>query len=71
VSKTTWRSCQRPYHIQAIACKRRRRWYGDKVVSRDIGLFSKELVVCAPVNECFGVCQSSQLVETRSKNLAD
>jgi hypothetical protein len=22
VSKTTWRSCQRPYHVQALACKR-------------------------------------------------
>jgi hypothetical protein len=33
VSKTTWRSCQRPYHVQAPACKRPLRWYGDKVVS--------------------------------------
>jgi hypothetical protein len=34
-------------------------------------LFAKELAIGAPANECFGICQSSQLVETRSKCLAD
>jgi hypothetical protein len=36
-----------------------------------MGLFAKELAVCAPANEFFGVCQSSWPVETRSKSLAD
>jgi hypothetical protein len=36
-----------------------------------MGLFAKELVVGAPANECFGICQSSRPVETRSKRLAD
>jgi hypothetical protein len=45
--------------------------YGDKVVSRDMGLFAKELAVCAPANECFGVYQSSRPVETGSKNLTN
>jgi hypothetical protein len=36
-----------------------------------MGLFAEELAVCALANECFGVCQSSRLVETRSKSLAD
>jgi hypothetical protein len=40
-------------------------------MSPNMGLFAKELVVGASANECFGICQSSQLVETRSKCLAD
>jgi hypothetical protein len=40
-------------------------------MSRNIWLFAKELAVGAPVNECFGICQSSRQVETRSKRLAD
>jgi hypothetical protein len=36
-----------------------------------MGLFAEESAVCTPANECFGVCQSSQPVETRSKSLAD
>jgi hypothetical protein len=34
-------------------------------------LFAKELAVGTPVNECFGICQSSWPVETKSKCLAD
>jgi hypothetical protein len=34
-------------------------------------LFAEKFAVGAPVNECFGICQSSRLVETRSKRLAD
>jgi hypothetical protein len=34
-------------------------------------LLAKELAVGTPANECFGICQSSRLVETRSKHLAD
>jgi hypothetical protein len=34
-------------------------------------LFAEDLTVCAPADECFDVCQTSRLVETRSKSLAD
>jgi hypothetical protein len=71
VSKTTRRSGQGPYRVQAPACKWPLRWYGDEFVSRDMGLFAEELAVCAPTNECFGIYQSSWQVETRSKSLAD
>jgi hypothetical protein len=40
-------------------------------MSRNMGLFAKELAVGAPVKECFSICQSNWLVETRSKRLAD
>jgi hypothetical protein len=40
-------------------------------MSRNVRLFAKELVVGAPKNECFGICQISWLVETRLKRLAD
>jgi hypothetical protein len=40
-------------------------------MSENMGLFAEELAVRTPVNECFGVCQSSRLVETRSKSLAN
>jgi hypothetical protein len=40
-------------------------------MSWNMGLFTKELVVGAPANECFGICQSSQPLETISKRLAD
>jgi hypothetical protein len=36
-----------------------------------MGLFAEELAVCASANECFGVRQSSRLVKTRSKSLAN
>jgi hypothetical protein len=36
-----------------------------------MGLFAEELAVFTLMNECFGVCQSSQPVEIRSKSLAD
>jgi hypothetical protein len=36
-----------------------------------MGLFAKELVVGTPANECLGICQSSRLVETRTKCLVD
>jgi hypothetical protein len=45
-------------------------WYGDKIMSWNMGLFAKELAVGTPTNECFGICQSSQPVETRAKHLA-
>jgi hypothetical protein len=34
-------------------------------------LFAKELAVGALANECFGICQSSRPVKTRSKCLGD
>jgi hypothetical protein len=40
-------------------------------MSWNMGLFVKELAVGTPVNECFSICQSSWLGETRSKSLAD
>jgi hypothetical protein len=36
-----------------------------------MGLFTKELAIGTPANECFGICQSSQPVETRTKYLND
>jgi hypothetical protein len=36
-----------------------------------MGLFAEEVAVCTPAKECFGMCQSSRLVETRSKSLAN
>jgi hypothetical protein len=56
----------RPKH-----CKQPLGWYGDEVMSRNKGLFTKELAVGTPANECFGIWQSSWPVETRSKRLAD
>jgi hypothetical protein len=41
----------------------------DEVMSRNMRLFAKELTVGASANECFGICQSSQPVETRAKRL--
>jgi hypothetical protein len=71
VIKTTRRGGQRPYHVQTQECKWPCRWYGNEVLSQEMGLFVEELAVCAPMNVCFGICQSSRLVETRSKSLAD
>jgi hypothetical protein len=36
-----------------------------------MGLFAKELAVGILANKSFGICQSSRLVETRAKRLAD
>jgi hypothetical protein len=44
---------------------------GYEVVSQDMGLFAEELAVCTPANECFGIFQSSRLVETRSESLVN
>jgi hypothetical protein len=40
-------------------------------MSWNMRLFAKELAVGTPANECFGICQSSEPVETRSKWLAE
>jgi hypothetical protein len=36
-----------------------------------MGLFAKKLAVSTLANECFGICQTSRPLETRSKRLAD
>jgi hypothetical protein len=41
MSKTSWRCCQRPNYVQALACKWPGRWYGDKVVRRDVSFLAK------------------------------
>jgi hypothetical protein len=36
MSKPPWRRCKGPNQVKAPACKRPGRWYGNKVVSRDM-----------------------------------
>jgi hypothetical protein len=48
-----------------------RRWYGDEIVSRDVGLPTEKLAVGTPADKFFGVCQSRRPTESRSESLPD
>jgi hypothetical protein len=47
----------------SLACERLGRWYGAKVVRRDVSFLAEELAVGTSANEVFGICQSYQPVE--------
>jgi hypothetical protein len=55
VGKTVWRRCKWPNHVKAPASKWSGWRYGDKIVSWDVRLLSKELAVLTSPHQVFGV----------------
>jgi hypothetical protein len=53
--ESSWRSWQRPNHVEPPAGERPGWWYGDKLVGRDVLLLGEVLAPLAPSDEFLNV----------------
>jgi hypothetical protein len=69
--ESSWRSRERPNHVEPPAGERLGWWYSDYLVGRDVLLLGEVLASLAPYDEFLGITQSCGPVESSSESFAD
>jgi hypothetical protein len=71
VSKTSWRRCEGPDHVEAPASERPGWWYSDESVGRDMSLLAKELTVLTSTYQVLGIRYGGGPPEAGPKRFAN
>jgi hypothetical protein len=70
MSKTSWRRCEGPNHVEAPPSERPGRRYSNEGVGRDMSLLAKELAVLTSSHQILGVRHGGGPPEASSKRFA-
>jgi hypothetical protein len=68
---SSWRSQERPNHVEPPAGERPSWWYSDQLVGRDVLLLGEVLAPLAPSDKFLSFAQRCEPVESSSESLAD